>query len=184
MLFFYIRKVISIIRLTYLKLYVSNIEKLSFKIFNTDIKEINFLPIDRFVLEPYLDDLKRLNFLDFIVFNFRWFPEVYTHRLMVCLPEIFGKVDYRDLVKIINRLNEPMPIISFLNFIQLYMGIDSMKVFDQSTTNKLVKEKVMKHFDQSGVLRPVNMESTHIKREKVGIDLSDFHRALSSRLIE
>jgi hypothetical protein len=178
MLIFYLRKIILILRLTYLKIYISKVEKMSFKLFDIDLSEVKFLPIDRFAIEPYLNEIKKLDYLKFIVFNFKWFPESYVHRLMVCLPEIFERITYKDLIKIANRVNEPLPIISFLNFIQLFLGVDHLAVINATDIHKTIKQKVLVHVNKTDPLHRVEIKSTFITKEKVGINLSDFYRAL------
>lgn len=178
MLFFYFKKVISVFRLIYLKVYLTKVEKISFKIYNTDFSEIKFLPIDRFALEPYLNKILEQDYIEFIVFNFKWFSENYTHRLMVCLPEVFKEITYQDLIKIVNKINDPLPIVYFLNFIQRFLNVDYLKILNSSNVNNFIRQIVLENINKNGKIQPVDENSTYITKDKVGINLSDFYSAL------
>lgn len=174
-----IKKIVLIFRLIYLKIYITKVEKLSFKVFNNYSSKNVLSPIDRFTIESYIGLIQKLDYKKFIIFNFKWFPENYAIRLMTCLPEVFKKVTYDDLVFIVGKINEPLPIISFLNFLQLYLGVDYLKVLSSSDIHDKIRKMVLEHINRSKPLSRVSIHSTDITKEKVGINLSDFYSSLS-----
>ena len=107
---------------------------------NEDIKEISdylissssinsdFHPIDRFFLQPYIEQILQLDRNDFLLYNFEHGNTLYTSYLMLCLPELWKDITVEDLLNIIYRFTNDFSYFTFLYFTYKYVEIDSIKL--------------------------------------------------------
>jgi hypothetical protein len=172
-------KTVTSFRLNKLHFYLSDEERLSFILVNRDIAEVKCLPIDRFYLEPYIDRIRKMDSINFIVFNFKWFAESYVHRLMVCLPELFLNLDYEDLVEVFSKSKDPETIKSLIKFIDKYcLNVDPFDLLSKAKLSSYTVSNVERYFQADKYLQDPITKSTIITKENVGIDLGDFQKSL------
>jgi len=178
-IYFTVKRIAESIRLFVLRLRINNVENISHELFARDIKKIKYLPIDRFFIKGYVKSILECNSVDFITFNFRWFPEGYVHRLMVCLPEVFSDLNFDKTVSIIKNLEHPKLIIPFLNFLQVYCpGVNIHDLVSSSNLSKKNNAEIFQYYSKSGYIMPVEAGKSLITKDNVGIDLIDFHLAV------
>ncbi|MBC6994568.1 hypothetical protein QWY85_04550 [Neolewinella lacunae] len=182
-IFFWIReffsKNVTAFRLNKLHFYLTDEEKVSFLLIDRNISEVKSLPIDRFYLEAYIDEIGRLNPVDFIVFNFKWFAESYVHRLMVCLPELFSKLKYEDIVEVFSKSRDPETIKSLVKFIDKYCpGINPLDLLNRASLSKFTITSVEQYFRSENILQGPITKSTVITKKNIGMDIEDFQRSL------
>jgi hypothetical protein len=179
MLLLAIKKLFTVVRLVRLKLYFNDLERTSFDLFNRDLSKVKFIPLERQTVEPYLNKIKQFDPVRFIAFNFRLFPEKYAHRLLICLPELLQKLTYNDLIVATQRMAEPMSIISFMNFLQIYCPDLSYKeVLSTARLGKTTKRIVEQHFSKAKPLFPVKKGNTALTKEKIGVEFENLQKAI------
>ena len=172
-------RLVRYMRIDVLSLYTNTEERLSKNIYDRDFSKINFLPIDRGYLLPYIEGIRQCDAKKFIAINLIIYPESYVHRLLVCLPELFADLRYEDLMSIMENLKDPKAVLSLSVFLKTYIPcVEVNSLLDQAITNSVLFEMVSKKLKYYNRIKAPSMEDTLIIRSKVGIDLNQFHVAV------
>ncbi|KMQ67370.1 hypothetical protein ACM39_13070 [Chryseobacterium sp. FH2] len=107
---------------------------------NCKNENIEYFPIDRFFIEEngYLEKILSTNYLEFLLYNLEKVNPTYTVQLFVCLPEIWKKVSYEDMIILLENFTNSFSFYSFLEFTYKYLEID---LFDEIVYNKNIEKK-------------------------------------------
>src|SRR5689334_19128333 len=76
----------------------------------------DFHPIDRFFLQPYIQQIVNLNRNEFLLYNFELVNTTYTSYLLLCLPELWKDITVDDLYSIIKRFTNDFSYFTFIYF--------------------------------------------------------------------
>ena len=168
MLYLILRKVWFILRVKLCKIYINRAEKISFDLFNIYSSPETIFQMDRTMVEPYLSEILDADRRGFITNNFLYFPERYVHKLMIAIPELLAEITYQDLIKIVNKLNNVWPIVSFLDFIQNYLGIDPYEILNTSKIHREIRRKILLEMEyRYGNSRSEKKEQNSHKNQKI-----------------
>lgn len=108
--------------------------KLLFK--ESSIKS-EWLPIDFDFLKSKREDLAKINLEDFIIFNFNNFPEIYNHRILLCLIEDLLKIDRKGWLKIIDGIQQSLSFDSFWLFMHIYLKVKPSAITKETFNKEL-----------------------------------------------
>lgn len=100
------------------------IKQLSDYISYHSAREAACFPIDRYFLEPYINEILGFNKIDYILYNFEKGSITYSKVLMLCLPDLWEHVTVDDLILIINRFTNDFSYYAMLVFTSAYLEID------------------------------------------------------------
>lgn len=117
------------------------VKKLSDSISSNSIKKVeHYFPMDRFFLEKYgyLEAIININAIQFLFYNLEGVSENYSEHLLLCLPELWDKIEYDDIIHLIESFTNSFSFYSLVLFMYKYLEID---ILDEIFNNPNVKEK-------------------------------------------
>lgn len=120
-------------------MYITRVERLSFSIYKSVPKKI-FTDVEFKYFEPFLEDIRKVNKIRFIAFQYSWLPTRYAGNLLRYFPELLADLSDDDLVKICTIINRPLCISDFLNFSGRYLEVDCMSIFNQANLLENVRK--------------------------------------------
>lgn len=94
----------------------------------------HYFPIDRFFIEEkeYLEKILSVDYLQFIFYNFEIVNPTYSVQLFLCLPELWKKITYSDIYKLIENFTNSFSFYSFIQYTYKYLEVD---LFDEIICN-------------------------------------------------
>ena len=104
------------------------VKEISDFLITTSAHYSNFHPIDRFFLEPYIQQIVNLNRNDFFLYNFEHANTTYTSYLLLCLPELWEDITVDDLYTIIKKFTNDFSYFTFIYFVFKFLEINSIKM--------------------------------------------------------
>jgi hypothetical protein len=110
----------------------NKIKYLSDLIATKSAMEAECFPIDRYFLDPYMNDILDLNRTDFLLYNFERGNTNYTVQLMLCLPELWEEIEMNDIINLIEKFSNVFSFYALINFTYRYIEIDIFKIIFQS----------------------------------------------------
>lgn len=122
---------------------------LSNKLFHDSTIESNYHPIDRFFIikKGYLNDIKKFNSLDFILYNLEKTPNTYSEQLLLCLPELWDDIGFNEIVLLMERFTSSFSFYAFIRFIYKYLELDILDiVLINSSINLKFKKDILNYF--------------------------------------
>src|SRR5579863_1992449 len=84
----------------------------------------SFHPIDKFFLEPYIDEIVALDRNSFLLYNLETKSNLYSTYLMLCLPELWLDITAKDLIDIIKRFTNILSFYGLIVFTYTFVEID------------------------------------------------------------
>jgi hypothetical protein len=109
----------------------------------------NFHPIDRFFLEPYVQQIVNLNRNDFLLYNFELGNTTYTSYLLLCLPELWEIITVDDLYSIIKRFTNDFSYFTFIYFTSKFLEVNSIKMVLEMSDLPIKTRKEIKSYIQN-----------------------------------
>lgn len=100
------------------------IKAVSELIFYESSRESEWLPIDITYLKKNGILLNKISIEEFIVYSFNNFPEIYNHRLLLCIIEEIKDKSIIDLFSILEDIETEFSKNSFVNFFKIFLRID------------------------------------------------------------
>lgn len=141
---------------------------------------IQYFPIDRFFIEKngFIEKIRSVNYLEFLLCNFENVNPTYTVQLFICLPELWEKVNYEDLIKLTENFTNSFSFYSFIEFTYKYLEID---LLDEIIYNKNIEEKFKIDclnftFNTLDFLYLEDYEYIEFKENLFGINIEQLHR--------
>nr|WP_314499223.1 hypothetical protein [uncultured Chryseobacterium sp.] len=113
------------------------------------IKNMHYSPIDRFFIEEngYLEKILSVNYLEFLLYNFEQINPTYTIQLFLCVPEIWEKVNFKDINTLIENFTNSFSFYSLIGFTYKYLEIDLLdEIFYNKNVNISFKKNCSKYF--------------------------------------
>lgn len=89
-------------------------------------QKVDYFPIDRFFIEKngYLEKVLSVDYLEFLFCNLENVNSTYTVQLFVCLPELWNKVTYNNIILLIENFTNSFSFYSLIEFTYKYLKID------------------------------------------------------------
>ncbi|ROH98828.1 hypothetical protein EGI16_19895 [Chryseobacterium sp. G0240] len=147
---------------------------------NSTKEVIQYFPIDRFFIEKngFIEKIRSVNYLEFLLCNFENVNPTYTVQLFICLPELWEKVNYEDLIKLTENFTNSFSFYSFIEFTYKYLEID---LFDEIIYNKNIEEKFKRDclsftFNTLDFLYLEDYEYIEFKENLFGINIEQLRR--------
>ncbi|MGN7707950.1 hypothetical protein KYG33_02565 [Chryseobacterium sp. D764] len=107
----------------------SPIKELSDSLFNDrKTEQLRYYPIDRFYIvdNNYLGKILSANHLEFLFYNLEKMNPTYSVQLFVCLPELWEKLTFNDVITLIENFTSPFALYTLVEFTYKYLEIDVM----------------------------------------------------------
>lgn len=104
------------------------VKEISDFLISKSAEESDFHPIDRFFLEPFIDQILKLNRNEFLLYNFQHANILYSSYLFLCLPELWEDIMLDDLINIIKQFKNDYSYFCFIYFTYKFIEIDSIKL--------------------------------------------------------
>lgn len=101
-----------------------SLRQLSDRIKIKAFKEANCFPVDRYFLEPYIEEILSFDRLEFIVYNLENVNNNYTVQLFLCLPELWDNLTIDEIKEILNHLTNEFSFYALILFTYKYLEID------------------------------------------------------------
>lgn len=109
----------------------------------------HFSPIDRFYIEEngYIEKIKSVNKIEFLLYNLENINPTYTIQLLLCLPELWEKINYRDLLNLLENFTNSFSFYSFIGFTYKYLNINLFNdIFDNENIDNKYKKDCLLYF--------------------------------------
>lgn len=126
---------------------VSNkVKELSNEIVVRAMAEANYLPIDRYFLEKYLEEILSVNRLEFIYCNLERVNNTYSVLLMACLPELWEDITYDDVDELLSSFTNVFSFYALLIFAYKYLEVDLIDhILNFKKLSKEYKKDIIKY---------------------------------------
>ncbi len=98
-------------------------EKIAEAFFYESSAKSEWLPIDLDFINENRDNLEKVPLEDLIIYNLKKFPEIYNHRILLCLIDDLLKMDKENWLKIINNINEEVPYNILWMFMHVFLRL-------------------------------------------------------------
>ncbi len=122
------------------------IKEISDFLISKSAEESNFHPIDRFFLEPFIDQIVKLDRNQFLLYNFQYDNTLYSSYLFFCLPELWEDITIDDLISIMKNFSTDYSYFSFIYFTYKFVEIDCLKlIFGLPFLNIETKEELRRY---------------------------------------
>lgn len=86
--------------------------------------ESSCFPIDRYYLQPFVHRILEFDKRGFLLYNFEDKHITYVHFLMLCLHELWERIDVDDIIYIVEQLQDPFSLFAIIMFMHRYLEID------------------------------------------------------------
>ncbi|SKC95075.1 hypothetical protein SAMN05660461_0218 [Chitinophaga ginsengisegetis] len=152
------------------------IKQLSDYISYHSAREAASFPIDRYFLEPYINEILGFNRNDYILYNFEKGDITYSKVLMLCLPDLWENITVDDLILIIDRFTNDFSYYALLVFTSAYLEIDLIPLILGLDTVSSERRKEIKRFLLSQYPNLLRSEEDIFwnHEEILGIHISDW----------
>ena len=108
--------------------------------------ESEIFPIDRSFLEPYLEEIFKLDRNDFLLYNLETVNTTYTIQLFLCIPELWEDISVDDLLAIIGRFTNPFSFFCIILFVHKYIEVNIIElILNLETISKETKEEIRQY---------------------------------------
>lgn len=104
------------------------IKILSDRIARKSILEAEHHPTDRYFLNPYVQDILKLDRNSFLLYNLEGVNNTYTEYLLLCLPELWVDITIDDLIEIINNFTNLFSYYAIILFTYKYIEVDIIEL--------------------------------------------------------
>lgn len=118
-----------------------------------NIADLKYYPMDRYYLEnhKYLEKILSVNYIEFLLYNFEKMNSTYTVQLFVCLPEIWEKVSYNDILILIENFTNSFSFYTLVQFTFKYLNINLLdEIFYNDKVNSEFKKDCANYFYNIG----------------------------------
>ncbi|MGN6494672.1 MAG: hypothetical protein ACTHLE_21960 [Agriterribacter sp.] len=95
--------------------------------------EASCFPVDRYFLEPYMEDILAIDRDDFILCNLERKSNTYTIQLLLCLPELWEDVSTDDIIDWVKQFTNIFSYYTLIEFTYKYVEIN---IIDLILSNK------------------------------------------------
>lgn len=106
----------------------NKIINLSDKLEKKSFIEAECFPIDRYFLEPYLNEILSVNRNDFLLYNLERNRNTYTVQLFLCLPELWEDINVNDLIEITSKFTNRNSYYTLIQFTYRYVEINIIEL--------------------------------------------------------
>ncbi|MFT4015811.1 MAG: hypothetical protein QM668_02510 [Agriterribacter sp.] len=86
--------------------------------------EASCFPVDRYFLNPYLNDILSIDSREFLFCNLERGSNTYTTQLLLCLPELWEDLLIDDIIDIIKRFTNIFSYYTLIQFTYKYIEIN------------------------------------------------------------
>lgn len=150
------------------------IERFSKCLWKDALKNAHYLPVDRYLLESYIDELKEVDAYLFIQYNLEQFPSTYSTQLLVCLPELWEDIEVDDLVEMIENFEHLLAVFALILLTYKYLQIDIIGLIFENTNLSTDKKKEIKEFLNRQYYNLILQEDDFdaLEEDLIGIKLS------------
>lgn len=111
----------------------------------------HYFPIDRFFIEEYhyLEKIQKVDKLEFIFYNLENNSTTFTIQLFICLPELWEKIEYDDLLLLMENFTSSFSFYSLIGFTYKYLEIDLLdEIFLSKNIDKKFKKDCLNYFSK------------------------------------
>ncbi|MFZ4928938.1 hypothetical protein [Chryseobacterium sp. Mn2064] len=120
---------------------------------NKKIEELKYYPIDRFYIEKhnYLQKILSVSYLEFLFYNFEKVNSTYSVQLFVCLPELWEKITYSDILNLIGSFTNSFSFYTLIEYTYKYLNIDLLdEIFYNDNVGVKFKQDCANYFYNIG----------------------------------
>jgi hypothetical protein len=157
------------------------VKEISDFLITTSAHYSNFHPIDRFFLEPYIQQIESLDRNEFLLYNFELVNPTYVSYLLLCLPELWENITVDDLYSIVRKFTNDFSYFTFIDFTYKFLEVNSIKMilelsdlstgtrtginsYIQNQYQNFIKDETDYFFFDIGVIGVENDEWMYIKQ--------------------
>lgn len=107
-----------------------------------------YYPIDRFFLDKYkyIEKINQVNKLEFILYHLEMDSNLYVSQLFVCIPDVWEKVGYSDLLILLLNLKKNFSYCNLIPFVYKYLKVDLLNEFFIIEYPLESKKNIVKYF--------------------------------------
>lgn len=158
------------------------IRDISEKIYQVSRQSRGFFRTQKWIVELFSIQVQHFNIVDFILWQLKTYPRRYCLDLFLCLSDKWKTLTSPDFHKIIESMEHPTLGFSFIEFVFIYLKIDSLELITNSRLSTLDKYIYIEYYTSfPGKLIPGNNNS--FLEEEMGVDLMELEK-IGNRLVK
>lgn len=147
---------------------------------DSNIEDLEYYPMDRFYLEKYdyLERILSVNYLEFLLYNLERKNSTYTIQLFVCLPELWEKVTYNDILNLIKNFTNSFSFYALIQYTYKYLNVNLLdEIFSNENIDVKFKKDCANYFSNIIATLYINEHDYRMLTESFfGISLNQIER--------
>jgi hypothetical protein len=108
--------------------------------------EANCYPVDRYFLEPYLQQILKVNRNHFMLYNLERMNNTYVVQLLLCLPELGQNLYVDDVIEIINGFSNIFSFYAFIEFTYKYVEVNIVELILELPSVSIKNKQNILHY--------------------------------------